>query len=397
MSYATSWLITLLALSSLCFSAALAQWDIRGNVSLQAQWFPNESNHSATQTSNLSLSTETEFFRDIGDNASLTITPFARIDQRDEERSHVDLREFTYAWFSDNWEARLGLGKVFWGVAESSNPVDVINQFDSIENDDSSAKLGQPMINLLLLRDWGEIDLYLLPGFRERTFPGADGRPRPATVVDIDDAQFESSQEERHIDFAGRVSGAVDAWDWGLHLFHGTARTPEFRFNPDNQRIVPFYYQNTQVGLDVQATLESWLLKAEIVYRRGDEIENHSAWVSGFEYSFYDLRGSGADIGLVTEWLYDDRAERSGQPFQNDALIGLRMALNDEQSLEGLLGVISDLDGGGQLISLEGSRRFGSNVKASLQFNLFNHVNDDQSLQQLSDEDNLQIDIAYFF
>lgn len=374
-----------------------AEWDTRGNVSVQLQYFPNDALHEANQRINLSLAGEVELYRSIGENGSLTITPFARIDQHDDERTHVDFREFIYSHVSDTWEARVGIGKVFWGVAESINLIDIINQFDTVENDDTSAKLGQPMINFLISRDWGDIDLYVLPGFRERTFPGINGRPRPITVLDVNNTSYESDAEERHIDFAARISGVAGQWDLGAHIFHGTARTPLFRFNGASNSVVPFYFQSTQVGLDVQATLESWLLKAELIYQSGDEIKDHASLVSGFEYSFFDIRSTGADLGLVAEWLYDEREEQSPQPFQNDALVGLRLALNDEQSLEGLLGVIADLDSGGHLITLEGSRRFGSNVKTSLLMTLFQNGDDDMSFSEFDREDNLQINVAYFF
>ena len=298
---------------------------------------------------------------------------------------------------ADSWEARIGLGKVFWGVAESVNFVDVINQFDSVENDDASAKLGQPMINVLLPRDWGDIDLYILPGFRERTFAGVDGRPRTPVIINDDLAEYESSSEERHVDVAARVSTTLGIWDVGLSAFSGTARDPDIRFDPERGELFPFYYQTTQIGLDIQATLESWLLKAEVVNRQADEIEDHFALVSGFEYSFFDIRESGADLGIVSEWLFDDRDDDIGQPFQNDLLLGLRLALNDEQSLEGLLGVFADLDGGGQIISLEGSRRFGDNIKASLLMRLWENADDDPILSLFSNEDFIQLDIALFF
>lgn len=374
-----------------------AEVETRGNVSLQLQAFPNDSQHEATQDSNLSLSTEIEFYSPIGENGSLTATPFIRVDQNDNERSRLDVREFIYSHYADDWELNVGLGKVFWGVAESSNIVDVINQNDLVENDGSSAKLGQPMANLLLIKDWGDIDLYILPGFRERTFPGVGGRPRPAGVIDSDNALYESSEGQKHVDFAGRVGMVFDEWDVGVHLFHGTARDPLFRFNTASNSVVPFYYQHTQVGFDIQATLESWLLKAEIAYSAGDEIDDHASVVSGFEYSFYDIKESGADLGIVTEWMYDERGDESTDAFQNDVLIGLRLALNDEQSLEGLLGVISDLDEGGQLITLEGSRRFGSNLKASVQLTIFEGVENDNAFSGFDDEDNLQLELAYFF
>jgi len=172
---------------------AHAEVEARGNVGMQLQFFPAESVHEAEHRSNYSLSGEIEFYTPLGENGSLTVTPFLRVDQNDSERSHVDLREFLYSTYGDEWELNVGLRKVFWGVAESSNLVDVINQNDTVENDGASAKLGQPVVNLLLSREWGDIDLYVLPGFREATLPGINGRPRPPITPDVSSPLYESS------------------------------------------------------------------------------------------------------------------------------------------------------------------------------------------------------------
>lgn len=387
----------LIAIALTSSVAKASEWSHRGNVSLQQQLFTKDSLHEADQSANTSLSGEVELYREIGENGSVTITPFARVDQNDDERTHFDLRELLYTHLGDGWEVRAGLGKVFWGVAESVNKVDVINQFDDIENSDSSAKLGQAMVNLLLMRDWGDIDLYILPGFRKATFAGIDGRPRAATVIDTENALYESDDEEQHIDVAARVSGVLGDFDVGAHVFHGTARSPLLQFNQASSSLVPFYYQHTQIGLDIQATLESWLLKGEAVYQNGDMLKDHAELVTGFEYSFYDIKGSGADIGIVAEWLYDSREDDASQPFQNDALIGIRVALNDEQSLEGLMGLVTDFDGRGQLLSLEGSRRLGNAFKVSLRAQLYLDTDNDPFLNGFKNEDHMQLDLAYFF
>ena len=390
-------LSTLLILALVPLASAQAEWDIRGNVSLQSQVFTDDPQHQANHGSNLSLAAESEFFYNLGDSGSLTITPFARADQHDEERTHLDVREFLYSYAGESFEFKVGLGKVFWGVAESVNLVDVINQTDAVEGIGESEKLGQPMINLLLIRDWGDLDLYLLPGFRERTFAGADGRPRPPPLIDVDNSRFESSAEQSHVDAAVRYARVFADWDLGLHLFHGTARDPLFEVDQQSGQLIPFYYQVTQAGLDAQATLESWLVKAESIYRSGDAIEDHAELVTGLEYSFYSVADTNADLGIVTEWLYDERGDTATQPFQNDALIGLRLALNDEQSSDALLGVIVDLDGGGQLLSLEASRRLGESFRLTFDAYLWSDVEDDASLMAFRNEDFVQIELGYFF
>ena len=384
---------TLLAIALIASGNAYAEWSKRGDLRLQLQGFTDNSLHNATQSSNVSFSGSAEFNRDIGENGNLTISPFFRVDQHDDKRTHFDLREFLYRYSSENWELNAGLGKVFWGVAESNNLVDIINQKDAVEGIDPEHKLGQPMINLLLLKDWGEISLFVLPGFRERTFAGEDGRPRGFTAIDSDNAAYESSNEEAHVDVAARVSGAIDEWDVGLHVFHGTARTPLLTF----PAFVPFYYQVTQVGVDVQATLESWLLKSEAVYRSGKFIQDHAQLVNGFEYSFYGVAESAVDIGVVAEWLYDERGDRSDSVFQNDLLIGLRFALNDEQSTEALVGIITDLDRGGDVFTAEASRRIGDSFKLTAEAVVWANADEDPVLSQLQQEDYLQLELGYFF
>jgi len=59
-----------------------------------------------------------------------------------------------------------------------------------------------------------------------------------------------------------------------------------------------------------------------------------------------------------------------------------------------LLGVITDLDGGGEVLSLEANRRIGSKVKASIDMRYWVNQPTDS---QFADEDYLQFELAYFF
>lgn len=378
-------------------SSAHAEIEVRGNFTGELTYFAGDSIHQGDQTNNVSIAAELEFYSPLGENGSITVTPFARVDAHDEERSHVDFREFQYTHVSDTWEAKVGLGKVFFGVAESINLVDIINQFDGVESLSTDEKLGQPMFNLLLIRDWGDIDLYVLPGFRERTFPGVNGRPRLPIPINTNASRFESSDGRSHIDVAARVSTIAGDWDLGAHIFHGTAREPELQFDPAFNQLVPFYAQITQLGMDAQATLESWLLKTELIYRLGDSFDDHAAGVAGFEYSFFDIRGAGADLGIVAEYIFDDRGKEGPAVFQNDVLLGFRFALNDADSTDALLGFITDLDGDGTVISLEASRRFGSSLKGSLTYTGWSVKDSDSTLNLFDQEDNVLLELGYFF
>jgi len=106
---------------------------------------------------------------------SMAFQPFYRRDSRDDARSHFDLRKAYIQYNNDSWGALVGINQVSWDVVSSHHLSNIINQVDFIEDIPSQdIRLGQPMVN-----DWGQLDYYVLPGFRQRTFPGISGHMRP--------------------------------------------------------------------------------------------------------------------------------------------------------------------------------------------------------------------------
>lgn len=156
---------------------------------------------------------------------------------------------------------------------------------------------------------------------------------------------YESADEEKHIDFAVRWSHSIDIWDIGLAYFDGTAREPRLVAGRVNNAavLVPHYDQIGQISLDAQATTEDWLWKIEAIYVDTRSQANYGASVTGFEYTFVGVFDTAADVGVIGEYLYDQRDDT--QAFQNDLLLGVRWVLNDEASTELLFGIIQDLEG----------------------------------------------------
>ncbi len=109
---------------------------------------------------------------------------------------------------------RAGIGKVFWGVTEALHLVDIINQTDLVENPDGEQKLGQPLLKFSLERDWGILDFYALPGFRERTFPGEAGRLRTHPRVDTDLASYASDAKSGT--WILPYAGPTTSGDWDI-------------------------------------------------------------------------------------------------------------------------------------------------------------------------------------
>lgn len=349
-------------------STLASDYAYRGNFSFQAQHFTENTIQSIPSVSPLSFASTVEVNLGFGEsNIEFTATPFFRWDSEDDDRTHFDVRELKFTDYDDNWELQLGFVQVFWGVAEARNIVNIINQADGLEGATSLETLGQPMIHVTHLRDDNAIELMIMPYFRERHFGGEQSRPRSEFPIDTDSTTFEAPAGERNMDVALRYSTTYEEWDIGFGLFHGTRREPQLIFNESMDKLTPFYLLMTQAGVDVQATIESWLLKTELVYQSGAKFKDHTKLVSGFEYTYYDIKSSGVDIGLVSEYLYDGLGETPFNIFDNDLLVGVRLALNDVQSTAATFAYSLDLDTSDKFFTAELSRRVGSSFKLTVE------------------------------
>ncbi len=373
--------------------------ELSGSAMVEGRLFLHGPQFAGQRSQGGSLAVNAELYHGFEDGSSLILSPFARLDSADRERSHLDLRELNYLHVRDSWELRLGLGKVFWGACEFVHLVDIINQTDLVESLDGEEKLGQPMAHLSLVRDWGVIDAFLLPYFRERTFAGVKGRLRPSLVVDTDHPLYESGSEERHQDVALRYSHSLGDIDFGLSFFKGTSREPFLIASLDkggNPVLRPYYEQINQTSLDLQGVFGSWLVKAEALYRTGYG-RGFVATTLGFEYTLVGIFDSGLDLGLIGEYVFDDRQQDRAGLFNNDLMAGMRLAFNDAASSEILLGVIQDLDHGSRLLTVEAGRRLSDFSRLNLEAAFFMDGATGSVDNALGDDDFVKLELVYYF
>ena len=383
--------------------------EVSGRFTLEGRYFPQSSIHSGQREHSLSLVAEPEAYLENEAGQGLVFTPFLRYDSADARRTHWDIREAYGLFFGEfedsEWELRAGIDKVFWGVVESRHLVDIVNQTDLIESPDQEEKLGQPMLHATWLNDLGAFEAFALPYFRKRTFQGRAGRLRSALNVDGDQTAYESAAEQHHLDLAARYSHSIGALDFGLAWFEGTNRGPTFSLALDrfgSPVLVPLYEQIRQFSLDAQVTTGAWLLKFESFWRDGEQDaasleEDYLALIGGFEHSWYGVFGGDTDLGLLVEFLYDGRDERSTVATEEDVFTALRLAFSDEASTDILLGVVQDLDKPTRSLFLEANRRLSDNISLGVEGTAFIKIDDQDSQFALRKDSFLQIDLTYHF
>jgi hypothetical protein len=327
---------------------------------------------------------------------SFNIAAFFRLDV-DDSRTHWDIRELYYQKAKGKWDISLGLKKIFWGVTESNHLVDIINQTDAVESFDGEQKLGQPMVQFTYITNtMGTFSLFYLPYHRKRTFAGEKGRFRFPIVIDKDDLNYESGAKEWRQDFAVRWNHYIGAFDIGLSHFYGTGREPFFTFDPSGD-INAFYPVINQTGLELQVTHDAFLWKLESIYRSA-EAPDFFALTAGLEYTFSNIDGNGLDIGLLGEYLYDERDEMALNALQNDLFFGSRIAFNDVQDTAILIGGIGDLETSSKIFSIEASRRIGSSWTAEIEARLFSKIDEREFILSNFREDSFfRLSISKYF
>lgn len=351
---------------------------------------------------------------------NITLVPFIRYNSQDPERSRFDLQSLSWTHINNNWELRSGIRVVSWRTTESIHLVDIINQTDLTGDVDGEDKLGQSMINLVWSGEWANVELFALPVFRERIFPGKDARLRSSLAFTPDNVIYESGAEELRTDAAIRTTLLLGNWEVAISHFSGTSREPLFLIDSfsvnnaaDQNTLTPYYPVIEQSGLEVQYAAGDWLWKFEGISRAGFDLPNslqaraaqndfsrYESAAAGFEFTWSGLGETGYDLGILAEYLWDQRRD---DIFANDLFIGVRLGLNDIQSTELLCGSIADLNHEEYLSFIEFSRRTSDSGRLDLTARLFDAAGDalsranDSDFFELHDDDYISLSYTHYF
>jgi len=373
---------------------------------------------------------------------SFAATLFGRYDPTDSGRTHGDVREAFYLHEDDGWDVLFGVNQVFWGVTEARHLVNIVNQVDYMETQRRDVFLGQPMLNVTAFGNWGTLDLFAMPYFRERQFH--EQSARFGSPISIDSGEFESDLGKWHPDFALRYSNSYKNWDFAVSHFYGTSRDPCYRLRYDEEdqklpigeitfdrcrgavnpeavddiadflgidvgetlsdldeffSLVPTYRIINQTGLEMVGVYDDLILKFEGATISGYQGDRIWALVGGFEYTFPNVDESGIDVGFLGEYLFDNRNYENAPftPFNNDIYGGARVSLNNADSTNLLLGAVVDVDYGSTILSLQAEHRIAENMLLSVDAQGFVFISDSDPLVFYKNSSYVQLRLSIFF
>ncbi len=318
-----------------------------------------------------------------------------REDEKDSGRRITEARQAYFRTPFAGFDVFLGNRQEFWGKAESKNVVDLINQSDAAANEGKSGKLGALSISAERYVDIGDLQLWYISGFREKTFNDSDAHP--SSGLTVNSAQYARKDGKDADDFAVRLSSFAGDWDLAGSVFYGTARDPILTVAVGGKALNPYYALQKSIGLEAQYTGDATLLKWESLHGTQSSLigtHNFSAAVAGIEYTYYRSFETKLDIGLIGEVQHDDRPQAAANQF---GVAGVRLVFNDiaDSNILFLLSADSKMDQ--SIVSLEASQRINDVTSVKLTSQFYNARTATSAYGQLSDDDAVTLTLNMFF
>ncbi len=373
-------------------------------IELSTKYFPKKPAYLGQKENAHSLSLLSELYIEWDNNLSGTFSPYIIYDKYDSSRTSFDFKELFFLYYSGDWEYNIGLKQIFWGITESNNIVDIINQTDIAADLRGNSKLGQPLISISKISDMGIFEVYYLPVFRERTAVGESGRLRLSSAIDKGNPLYLGSAGKNKPDWAIRWSNNYNEWDVSTHYFRGTMRDPTIipLLRNGELKYITGYQRVSQSGGTAQKILGPLLFKLESIFRKGqNNTENNRnsffSWIAGAEWKITRFYEKPWDLTFYMEYNKDSRGNKSTVSLENDLFFGSLLNLNDINGSELFISTTIDSDGAGNTFFTEYSRRMGESWRVTSAINIYWNSSVNDNLYSLRRDDNIQFTFKKYF
>jgi len=335
-----------------------------------------------------------------------TFRGYALADSKDNTRDNLTIEDLFFTYYLKKDEsASLSAGyKIFnWSATEAFHPADILNSQNYDSNIESLDKIGELNVDTSFKTPYGNFSLLYLPYAQAPKYPKQRSRlgasvnlTRPVWVTSKD----ETNIQNWHHQGALKYSNSVGSGDLSLHaVYHLNTVNPIvgkriiyehilFFSLPVGIEFTPYYFRALQLGGTYQYALDGgWLIKTEAAYRDflDDEViiqtlkgnrspQDHGIIAVGTEYGFSMEAGGESNIVLEFQTLVGPNklARSELSVFQNDVMLGYRLALNDTLGREFFLSLIRDIERQNEtLYNFNYTQRLNDNWKIKTGFRVF--------------------------
>ena len=267
-------------------------------------------------------------------------------------------------WDLGRHELRAGQLVENWGIADTFNPVDVLNRRDVAEDPLDPVRLGELGVRHRWFLDGDErlgeptISTYFMPVFRRALFPGVESRwsfdpssqAGPAAPR-LDESLGDEPNGSDRLFWAVRAQGtlttALANADLQLVFARGPDKFPLFEVVPGTAGgvLAPTYFGSTALGGGLRAVpnsaaLSDYTLKAEVVYKQPFRFDgrptalpdDYVQYAFGFDRLFPNVFAGNDLVTATVEWVGEQGAADLTslyRPFDDDLVLRLLWEAND--------------------------------------------------------------------
>ncbi|TQV68139.1 hypothetical protein FKG94_23910 [Exilibacterium tricleocarpae] len=365
-----------------------------------------------------------------------TVTGYVRpqllVDVVDDNFQRFELFEAYLTYEQESWDIRLGQFVENWGIADTFNPLDILNRRDLGVSLLDSVRLGETGVRGRWLWTGGivgepTVAVYFLPRFQITRFaPDRQRLGLGSSDFAFDEKRgVEPTDRQEHfyaLRFQSTFNLSVLNADFQLVAAKGPDRNP-FVTQLNTAALAPVYYGNRMIGAGVRAVpdftgtadfLTGVALKLEMAYHspyKFDDtpipaLDSYLSYVVGFDRVFYTILSDRDELTLTVEFAGEAGVSRAeslafSRPFSRDIITRvLWQAGNFSRSSLELRGIY-DLDNDEHVV--EGTAttsllRWHEDLKVELSVLYINPATDQQgAFSQLPDNTSVSVTLRFDF
>ena len=295
------------------------------------------------------LEGELELDFDLADRTTAYLRPRVRVSLRDSDANEFEPFEGYVTYSESNWDLRAGQFVENWGIADTYNPIDVLNRRDLKSDFLDADRLGELGVRWRQFmegnRTFGEptLSLYVLPVFRRTPFPSDQSRFSLSGLgMTFDEDAGLAPHGTEGVLYATRLQSTLQSRLANADLQLLVARGPEHMpvVVPVGGKLVPVYFGTTTIGGGIRLVpnsaalgdfLSTLTLKAEVAFKNPYNFDNsplatpsnYLQYVLGVDRLFPNLFISGDQLTTTVEYVGETGAR------DTDAAAALRAFRSD--------------------------------------------------------------------
>lgn len=349
---------------------------------------------SAGNNEQLYFEGELEIDLDLAEAWTGFARPRFRVDALDSELKRFEPLEAYVSWAGESADLRVGQFIENWGIADTFNPLDLLNRRDLASDFLDTDRLGELGARLRLFGQGGEVigeptlALYAMPVFRRTDFPTAESRfsfsspglrfreDRSLTPSGVDQARFA-------IRGLSTLNTSVANADVQLAVVRGPEAFPTLSARPRGffaLDLIPEYYGANSLGGGFRAVpnadvlgdfMAEFTFKFEAVYKWLYDFEgatvaapdDYFSYVVGLDRILDRPFGEKDQITVTLEYVAETGASDPTsliRPFRSDAVVRLFWEANNFSRTSVEARVLYDVESGETILQtiLETQLRF---------------------------------------